>query len=343
MKNRSEIQEEFKWDLSSLCKSDEEFYNILKQAKEYLPLIKTFEGKLNDKKTILEYLNLDKKFSHLVEPIISYASMKKDEELSNSKYQLMFEKLSMFFNEFSIETSFVSTELNLLSDEMLDNIIADKEFANYDRMFESIKKTKKHQLSKEEEKLLAGMDFLGGFSNNMRQLSDVDFTFEDIKDKEGNSHPFNLSLFAKYIRSLDRVLRENAFKRLNGTFGKAINMLSANYISEVKANCYFSKVRKYQSVLSSALEGEEVSEKVYYTLIKMVRKNLPMLFDYYDLKKKELGLDDFYIYDCMADTSKEDKQTFTYDQAIELIKEAVSPLGEEYVSLIQKAKDECCI
>ena len=340
MKKRSEIQEKYKWDLSPLCKSDEEFYEVLEDAKKYLPKLKRFEGKLNNKKTIAEYLKLDKEFTHLVEPIILYISMKKNEELSNSKYQLMSEKLSFFLNELNIETAFASTELHELSNEILDDIIADKEFSDYDRMFKSIKKDKKHQLSKAEEKLLAGMNFLGGFSKNMNQLADVDFDFGDIEDKNGNKIPFSQSLYGKYMRCNDRVLRKNAFARMNGKYAECINMLSSNYISEVKANCYFSKVRKYKDVLSSALECEEVKPSVYNNLIKMVRDNLPLLFDYYKIKQKELGLKDFYIYDCMADTSKGDLSTYSYDEAIEIIKEAVKPLGEEYVRLVQTAKEE---
>lgn len=340
MKKRSEIAEKYKWDLSQLCKSDEEFYENLEKAKKYLPKLKKYEGKLKDKATILEYLKLDKEFSHIIEPLAYYSFLKKDEELSNPTYQLMSEKLDFFLNELSIETSFASTELYELSDQMLDDIISDKDFADYDRSFKHIKKDKKHKLSKGEEKLLAGMDFLGGFSKNMRQLSDVDFDFGEIEDKDGNKLKFSQSLYGKYMRSMDRTLRKNAFIRMNGTFGKCINMLASNYINEIKSNCYFAKVRKYKDVLSSALEGEEIKPTVYFTLIKMVRANLPLLFDYFKLKQKELGLKNFYIYDCMTDTDEKEDKTYSYDEAIEIIKKAVSPLGEEYVSLIQKAKDE---
>lgn len=340
MKNRNEIKEEFKWDLTPLCSGEKEFYEKLELAKKYLPRLKKYEGKLKDKKTILEYLKLDKQFSHVVYPILYYIHLKKDEDLANSKYQLMSEKLSHFLSEVSIETSFADTELYELSNETLDDIIADKDFADYDRDFKQIKKGKKHKLSKAEEKLLAGMDFLGGFSKNMRSLSDVDLDFGEIEDKDGKKLPLTKSNYAKYLRSADRTLRKNAFVQLNGTFGKYINFLSNNYINDIKSNCYFAKVRKYKSALASAIEDEEVSQEVYDTLIKMVHETLPLLFDYFKLKQKELGLDEFYIYDTMTATDKGEEKSYTYDQAIEIIKEAVSPLGEEYVSLIQRAKDE---
>ena len=56
MKVRSEIEQQYKWDLSKFCESDQKFYekleNALKQAEEF----KKYEGKLSDDKVLFEYL-----------------------------------------------------------------------------------------------------------------------------------------------------------------------------------------------------------------------------------------------------------------------------------------------
>lgn len=340
MKKRSEIKEKFKWDLSPLADENEDFKEILQKIRKFLPKFKKFEGKLNNKDTILEYLTLNEEFTKFVEPIVEYNYLKRDEKLSNDAQNEKIEMLNGVLNEFSVQTSFASSELYDLSDEMLDDIIKDERFADFDRSFEIIKKDKKHKLSKEEEKLLAGMDFLGGFSTNMRNISDLDLDYGEVEDSKGKKYPLNQSVYGKYMRSADRTLRKNTFASLNGAYGKFINTLSSNYINEIKSNCYFAKIRKYKSALVSALEGEEVSEKVYKTLIKMVEENLPVLFDYFKIKQKELSLKDFYIYDAMTSTEKGDEKVYTYEEAVEIVKKAVAPLGEEYVSLIQKAKDE---
>ena len=339
MKERSEIEEKYKWDLSPL-ESDLEFNEILKKIKEFLPKFTAFEGKLDNKDNILKYLALEKEFEEFCYPIDLYLYLKKDECLSNNEINEKIEKLNQVLSELAVQTAFASTELHNLSDQMLDDIISDERFKNYKRDFEIIKKSKKHTLSKAEEKLLAGMDFLGGFSNNMRNISDLDLDFGEVENEKGEKLPLNLSVYGKYIKSQDRTLRKNTFKQIHEKFGSMINTLAGNYISEVKSNCYFAKLRKYENALSSALEDEEVDRKVYDTLIKMVNNNLPVLFDYYKIKQKELELEDFYIYDSMATTEKGECKTYSYDEAIEIIKKVVAPLGKEYVDLIQKAKDE---
>ena len=246
MKNRSEIEEKYTWDLTPLCKNDEEFYKKLQKINDYLPKLKAFEGKLNNKETIYEFLKLDEEFSKFVEPIALYAHLRSDEVLSDDSRQEMGEKLSHILNIFSIETSFASSELSKLSNAMLDDIIKDKKFANYNRMFEEIKRDKKHMLSKGEEKLLSGMNFLSGFSSNMELLADVDIKFGNIKDSKGKMHELSQSAYTNLVRSDDRKLRKLAMTKLNGTFGDYINMLANNYINDVKSNCYFAKVRKYK-------------------------------------------------------------------------------------------------
>ena len=340
MKNRSEIEEKYTWDLTPLCKNDEEFYKKLQKINDYLPKLKAFEGKLNNKETIYEFLKLDEEFSKFVEPIALYAHLRSDEVLSDDSRQEMGEKLSHILNIFSIETSFASSELSKLSNAMLDDIIKDKKFENYNRMFEEIKRDKKHMLSKSEEKLLSGMNFLSGFSSNMELLADVDIKFGNIKDSKGKMHELNQSTYTNLVRSDDRKLRRLAMTKLNGTFGDYINMLANNYINDVKSNCYFAKVRKYKSALDSALLSEEIDKKVYDMLIKEVGKNLPVLFDYFKTKQKLLGLKTMYVYDHMANVGHTTTHKYTYDEAIEIIKKAVSPLGEEYVALIDRAKNE---
>ncbi|MBO5394831.1 MAG: oligoendopeptidase F [Clostridia bacterium] len=341
MKLRSEIDDKYKWDLSPLCASDEEFYSRLEKVKTLLPKFQEYKGKLNTKEVIWDYLCFDREVSKELEPIYQYCSLKTCEALSDTCAKEMEETISKVLSKLSYDTAFITSELHALSDEFLDDISSDEKFKDYDKMFRDIKEDKKHILSEQEEKLLAGMDFLGGFSENMENLSDVDLNFGEIEDLNGNKHPFSQSKYGKYIRSADRALRKNAITALNGEFGKHINMLSSNYISDVKANCYFAKVRNYDSALSAALEEEEVEPKVYTTLLEMVDKNLPLLFDYFKLKQKEMGLDDFYIYDTQMElTPTGEKKEYSYDEAIDIIKKAVAPLGEEYVNLIQKAKDE---
>lgn len=337
MEKRDKIQEKYKWDLSPLCAGEEEYLKALKLIEDFTKQVQNFEGKLNNKRRIKKYLELNKSYEEKLEPIFLYCSLKCDEDLSNNEAQQSEELLSMAFQKLSEASSFVSSELHDLSDKLLDSIIKDKNFENYSRMFEAIKREKGHMLSKAEEKLLSGMSFLSGFSSNSRLFSDVDLMFNDVLDEKGKTHKLDHSTYSQLVRSEDRNLRKNAMTEYNGAFGRNINMLANNYINYIKEDCYFAKKRRYSSALEESLEDEEVSKEVYDRLLEAVNNNLDILFKYFDLKKKSLNLKDMYIYDNMAQLTKGMSKKYTFEEAMEIIYKALSPLGDDYVELLKEA------
>ena len=92
MKTRNQINDNFKWDLSPLCSSDEDFYKGLEKVNGYIKKFKNFENKLNNKETILKFFKLDEEFDDLIEPLYMYVHLKHDEILSDRKRNEMSEK-----------------------------------------------------------------------------------------------------------------------------------------------------------------------------------------------------------------------------------------------------------
>lgn len=340
MKKRREIEEKFKWDLSKFCKSDEEFLEKLENLEKKIVDFAKFEGRLSDDDVLFEYLEFQNNLSKEAD-FLSYAFYRQCEDGSDRNANDMMEKRNIICTKISVASTPLDVEIDKFSEVRLKALQNNSKFINYKRYFEGVLRHKKHSLTKSEELLLSKLgEFTGGFSDNYDKFSDVDLKFDKIADSKGKSHDFNQSLYSTYVESKDRVLRENAFKEINGKRGKFINFLAQNYINDVKENCVFAKIRKYKSALSQAIFCEEASEDVYNMLVKKVRENVDIMERYFEIKRKMLGLKNFAIYDTFAPVSSESGKKFTYEQAIEIIKQAVAPLGEEYVALVQRAKDE---
>ena len=340
MKKRSQIKDNYKWDLSIFCKNDDDFYQKCDKIEKKLPSFEKYKGKLKDKEIIWKYLQESEQFDKDYNDIVCYAYRRRDEDLSDEKANNMVERLNNLMTKTSESLSFVSIELYALPNKLLDDIISDKKFEDYDKMFKDIKKEKKHRLPDEVEKFISGMNFLDGYDENMGKFADVDLKFDDILDSKGKKHKLDASLYGGYINSADRELRKNAFIETHEKFGDYIDFLASNYASQVKMDCFFARKRKYDSALDCAVENEGVSKEVYQSLISSVHKNLPLLFDYFDKKRKLLGLKDFYNYDSGAPLSNKASKKYTYEQAMDLLRQALSPLGEEYVKLLRRAQDE---
>ena len=342
MKKRSQIEEKYKWDLTKFCKNDEDFYKRLKKLDKEVSKISAFEGHLaeSDEK-LFDCLELNEKFGKEHGFLYIYANLRLKTDNADEKANEMCEKINSFTTKYATLTSYIEVEVSAFSDEKLKALQKDSKFKNYKRYFEAILRDKKHILSKQEEVLLSKLsEFMNGFSDNFDKFSDVDLKFGEIEDSHGKKYQLNQSNYSLYAESKDRTLRKNAFKRMNGKYGEYINFLANNYISDVTEACVFAKVRKYKSALNREIYDEEASEKAYKLLIEKVRSNISVVEDFFEIKRKMLNLKSIAVYDTFAPIAIDLDYKFTYDEAINLIKKALAPLGEDYINLLDRAVKE---
>ena len=339
MKKRSDIEEKYKWNLDDYYK-DNQWDKELSALTKSLSTFEKYNGKLKDKVTILQCLKEEDEFSKRLEKLYVYASLRRDENLADNSSQIMCNKVMTLSSQASMATSFIVAQLNKLDNSFIDDIINDKNFVNYKRYFEQLKKAKAHILSEEQEKLLAGMSiFSREFKSTFSAFTNADLQFDNILDSNDKSYPLNESISSIYTSSSDRTLRENAFKTLNGTYGKYNNLLSNNYLASVKKDYYLARCRNFKSALEKTLFDNEIDIKVYNTLLKNVDANLPIIYKYFTKKAKLLNLKKFASFDVYAPVGN-NKAKFTYNSAIVTIKKALNCLGSEYLSLIDRAVNE---
>lgn len=82
-------------------------------------------------------------------------------------------------------------------------------------------------------------------------------------------------------------------------------------------------------------QGERAGQ-VYDNLVATVRKHLPDMYRYVALRKRILGVDELHYYDVYAPLTKGVSAHYTYDQAKQMVLDAVAPLGEEYGTIVRK-------
>ena len=339
MKKRENIDEKYKWDLSGYFDNkqwDKELSQLTKEVDKF----SKYNGKLIDKPTILQCLKDEDDFGKKLEKLYVYAALRRDENLANNDAQVMCNKVMSLNSRVGMATSFIVAQLNKLDEKILDDIINDNSFSDYKRYFEQLKKSKAHILTEEQEKILSGMSiFSGEFKANNSSFANADLVFDNIVDSNGKIYPLDESNAAIYTSSPDRVLRQNAFKTLNGTYGKYNNFLSNNYLASVKKDCFVAQCRHFDSALDKALFDNEIDTKVYKTLVKNVNANIPIVYKYFSKKAKILNIKKFANYDVYAPIGNNNSK-FTYNKAISVIKKALAPMGDEYLALIDKAVND---
>lgn len=337
MKKRSEIEEKFKWDLSSYCKDDKSFLQQYNYLKDHLKDLVAFKGKLSDENELIKCLKFEEDLSTKLSVLYVYSVLRIREDASNSHNKENLTLVENLANNYSTETSFIDVEVKKYKTIDLKRLEKTTPYKNY---FKGIIKGRRLILSEKEEKIISKTsDISGGYSDIFDMFNDGDLKFNDVKDSLGKKHKLNHSNYIELMESKDRTLRKNTLKEMNGAYGRFNNFLGSNYINNIKKDVFYARLRKFNSTLEYEIFLEDVSRKVYDNLIKSVRENLPVLHDYYEIKRKYLNLSKFAIYDQFAKNVSIQKK-YTFEEAIQIIKNAVSPLGKEYQKLIDRAVSE---
>lgn len=326
--------DKYKWDLTKLFKSDDEFNNSIKEVEELLKEIVKYKGKIFESSTtLLEFLKLDTKIDILTERIYIYAYLGHYDNMASEEYLQKKEKANKIMNDSSSVRSFVTPEILSNDYEDVQKLLSEnKELESYKFAFEKLFRRKEHTLSEKEELLLSKVSELYSVPKDaFNALNNVDIKLGNIKDEEGKIVELTSSNYGKFITSKNRNVRKNAFKKDNKYYGDHINTLSELYIGKVKTNSFISKIRNYNSILEMYLFSDKISTSLYETLIKITSKNTKYLKEYYKLKGKELGYKP-HLYDTYVNTSVMPKKDIPYEEGIKIVNDALKVLGSDYLN-----------
>ena len=70
-----------------------------------------------------------------------------------------------------------------------------------------------------------------------------------------------------------------------------------------------------------------------------MRKSLPLLQRYVSLRKKLLGVEELHMYDLYVPMVAEADRHYTFEEAKDIVKTGLAPMGEEYLGLLQEGFD----
>ena len=342
-KLRCEIEDKYKWDLTKIYKDEKEWQKDFDDVKE--KILKVLEYKdsfLSNGKKLYEYLKYDEEVSRKLEKIYYYAHLNYDADTLDEKYKVMTNKVSDLFTKYNELSSFVVPEILKLDEEKLNTFYKEEEkLEDYRFSIENIYRFKNHTLDEEKEKMLSNLSkCLSNPEETYEALTDSDFEYDYITDEKGNKVKFNESNYSLFIKSKDRSVRKRAFEMLHNKYKKYIRTITSTYKGEVETNVVLAKIRNYDSAISASLYSDNVPVDIYNNLIKVVNDNMDVLYDYYDLKREILSLDRLHMYDTYVEIINKIDKKYSFDEAKEIVMEALSILGDKYIKNLKKAFDE---
>lgn len=331
--NRSEVPESDKWNLSSIYKSNDEWEAALKELPALTEKVVSFKGKLSSSsKTLLEALKALEAAELKMETVYHYASLQHEADEDDSQATDRDGRAMMAYTEMQSALSFMDPELLAIPEETLRTWISEPDYKDYKKYVEKLLHFNKYTLSEKEERILSLQMQPGQTpSNAFSVLENVDLNKQfGTVNVEGEEKPLTQTTFTTLLKNQDRKVRETAYKQFYKKFEDFQNVISALYAGSVNQDVFSMRARGYDSSLHHALYGNKVPLSVYHNLIDCVHKNLGTLHEYYSLRKKILGVSELRHYDVYVPLVKSVAMHHTYEESVEICRNALAPLGKEY-------------
>ncbi|MFZ2322368.1 MAG: oligoendopeptidase F [Ignavibacteriaceae bacterium] len=338
---REEIDEKYKWNLTDIYKSDEDWEKDFTWIDENIKNYPVFEGKLgNSAEDLLACFKFDEEIGRKLERLYLYSMLSKDSDMSLSKYQGMDDRIKSLYTKVTTASSFIRPELLKIEDKKLLGMVNSlPQLKIYSHTINDLLRFKAYTLDKEKEELLAMAGEIAQVPYNTYSIfTNADLRFPEVKDDKGNDVEISHARFYSALYSKDRSYRERAFKSYLKPYKENVNSLSTLFNGNLKSNIFFAKVRKYNSAREAALHKNNIPVSVYDNLVEAINKNFAPMYRWASLKKKLLGIDELHPYDVyvtLFDQNLEKK--YSYEEAKQIVLNSLKIMGEDYLSSVQKA------
>jgi len=342
-KERSVVQDNYKWDLRPIYESDGVWESAKDKLVAGLPGIEKFKGILTrsakDLFACLDYMSIIKKEASR---LYGYSSMNSDLDTRDMKYSSMTKELQQILSDFSAEASYINPEILTIDWQKIEQFIKDEpKLEIYRKWLKDLFHEKEHTLTQGEERIMALSGLISGVPySTFNTFSNAEMPSPDIILSTGEKVLLTSSGYNLYRGLPNRADRELVFRTFWGNYKRFEASYGEMLYGNVMAGIFSYKSRNYSSSLEEALYPNNIPVKVYHSLIENVNNNLPAFHRYLAIKKRMLNVDTLKYLDLYAPVVKDVNLKFTYEEAKALVLKALAPLGTEYISVVKKAMDE---
>lgn len=342
IKKREEADPKDCWKMEDMFPSDEaweaSFLKLKEEAEDFRSRKGTFAA---GPREFYQALQKQDEIQLMIERVVVYASQRYHQDMGNRRYQEMAGRAQTAAAQAADALSFVSPEILEMGEEKIETFMKQlPELEHYRRMLEEELRVREHVLSPELETVMAKAQEMADSPQQIfMAFNNADAKFGTVADADGKEVPLTAGSYGVLMESKDRSVRKEVFRKLYRVYEEHKNMLSATFSANLKQAQFYAGMRHYGSALEAALDGGNIPVSVYDNLIAAVHEKLPAMYQYMELRKKLLHLEDLHLYDVYVPLVERPEKEIPFEEAKKIVKEGLSVLGEDYVRLLEEGFD----
>ncbi len=335
---RSAVPAERTWDAESVFPSVEAWEQELEALVAYLPRVERLKGKLADGAAVaLEALAERDELTRRLGHVVTYAVVGYAVDTTDQEGVARYGRAQTVYGQVAAATSFVDPELLALGRARLDEWSeADPAFASYAHYLDDLFRRGEHVRSAEVEELLGLLEdaHLGPFAV-YSGLTDSDLTFAAATSSSGDTTEVTQGSVETLLANPDRGLRRSAWESYADGYRSVRNTIAANYATAIKQDVFSARARRHESTRAASLHLSNIPVEMFDNLLATFERNLPTWHRFWRVRASLVGVDSLQPYDLWAPLGA-DPPPLAYEQCVDLICEALAPLGDEYVATVRR-------
>ncbi|MCD4834243.1 MAG: oligoendopeptidase F [Bacteroidales bacterium] len=330
----------YNWKLTDIYADWDAWQKDLNYLNSQVPKYLDYKGTLSTSaENLMKYQKFSEKNSQISSKLYVYASLSQDVDGKNPMYVTKLQQLQTMWVAMGRNTTWVQTELASIPKETMDKWMKEnKELAIYEHKYDSFYRQLEHILDEETQRISTYYSrALSASSNIYNSLSKADMEYHKVTLSDGEeivASPANASkVFNNNKNQDDRKLvaeaRVAAYSKNKNTYTDILIGVFQNRWANVQ-------LKGYETCLDAVLESNNIPKDVFMNLIDVASNNTEALLKYRELRKKALGLENYYGSDeaiALVDYDKE----YSFDEAVDLVVECLKPMGNEYNELLNSA------
>ena len=333
----------YEWNLNDIYNNNESIENDVNALNRVADELVQMKDHLHESsETVLKCFQKLCEGLELEEKLYSYAMLTYHKDMSKPDNIKLNKRMEKLVTDFATKTSFITPELSKIDESTLREYLLENDgLKEFTKSIEDIIKSKKHILSSEVEHALTSFsEVFGGTENAYEIFTNTEFDFPDVIDSKGNHQKVTHGTYSNLLLNKDVNIRKQAFESMYSLYKRHENSIAEMYLTRVKASTIGSRLHNYASSLDAATDSDDSNVKVVETLIEQVNNHLNLNHDYLLWKKQKANLDEMHMYDVYLNPLNSEETSIEYEDGKQLVLQALKPMGDSYVSMIQKAMDE---
>lgn len=335
---RNEINKDMIWDLSSMFADEAAYDAQYARVEELIVMMQQAQGHIADsKQSFIRFMEQQEELLRLCDNVFVYPHMATDVNPQDSVAQGQLALANAILQKVNVALTFVPLEI-IRHQDQIHEYLQDEDCSDFRYPMEEIFRTIPHRLDDQSEALMAQVEELARVPENVFET--IRPTFADVV-VDGKKEELNDGNYTSFLNNRETQVRRDAYEHYMQQFKEHEHTYAALLCGHAKGQILNARVHKFHSALEASLFEDGVTTALFDKVLYMANdKYHAHIHAYFQLRKDILQLDVQHPYDIRLPLVENIETSYTIDESFAILKQALAPLGEDYVALLDTARDE---